>query len=593
MGSLTYFNFDIVIVMIVIFFAAYSFYRGFFRSFKLFLQILLSFTVIELLNAKLLNSADFHLFNQKVLSFANKLEKIIYISNKNLMSIYLIYALVFIVVFLLIHFLFMFFAPSAENLIIKTPKLLSRIVSLFLGLASAYIIVIVMIFSSLSFIPINNKGLSRAVINNPLKVTYIEKYNEMNLELESSYSRYSYLTDLINGQTLEYELAKLNNITKKIYAVDLVIEELIFPILQSEESKTIINDQLPISNLIVSGYSYALASVKEGKIIYDLIIEKEATNPNLDLIKSQYDFIVNYQDYIKFIFELNQELDDLDLEALLNWTIEQYNLDYPDKLTNLVIASKFYCFTNDWFYAVLSSKNPSRSDLSNYNKTLRQALANNDEVLILAQSFTKDYQELSSNKSEDLQDIYYEIFQMFELLKRLHIKFSRFDNNLSFSLKLSLCKLKFNPEKDNLFNSPIVWADINDTFTSCKTKVVEFDGSHLVCDNYYNDAALFSEYVFVSLADSFDESTPIDGNGMEMILKRFEKIINDDRFISEMIATRMIDVLIIDQNDTPYLKELYLSNKINDEAINTLINSDYQFISSISRKYLLENYLSE
>lgn len=590
MGSLTYFNFNIVIVMVLVFFAAYSFYCGLFRSLKLFLQFFISFIVSEVLGRQLINSKDYHQFNESLLAFLTKLEKYIYIEHKNLFSIIMIYLIVFVIVFLLVHIVFMFFSPSPEERILQPPKRLSRFLSLLPGVLSAYMVSVILIFGSLNFVPMNDKGLNKAFLNNPLKITSIEKYNEFSVELESSYQRYAYNLDLVNGQVLDFELEKLYDITQKIYEVDHFFEDVVFPILESEDAKKYLNTHLPNSSLSVKGYVYALVSDVDEKKVYDLVIEKEMTNSRLELIKSVYKFTMTHQEYIKFIFEFNQEITYDNLSDLLLFINEKNINETSKELKNLITAGKFYYLHSEWFISKLSDEVISPTDLLTYKKLLTQYLFNNDKTYLLAEAYLAEYEQIKDNTSLDLSNIIEEVYSMFKFYKKVSKRINMYNHNLPLSLKLSLSKIDFDPQKNDLFDSVLIWATLNDSFMSCEKKVIDFDGSLEVCDNYYNQIALFSEYLIVSLADDYDYLTPIDHDGMAIILDRFDKF-TSDKFINPQVAQQIFEALVFDQNNYSLINKLYQLDLLTTEAIEVITSSDYQFISSISKSYLKEKYL--
>lgn len=591
MGSLTYFNFNIVIVMILVFFAAYSFYCGFFRSFKLFLQFFISLVVTELISRQLINSKDFHIFNHKLLIFLNKIQKYIYLEHKNLISISIVYLLIFIVIFSLIHLLFLLFSPSPEKRILKPPKLLSRLLSILLGLINTYMIVIIIIFGSLDYIPIKNNGLNKIILNNPLKVTSIEKYNELSIMLEPSYQMYSYHLDLISGQLFGFELDRLLAITNKIYELDYFLEDVVFGALEDEESRSYLTNNLPNSNLSVKGYSYALITIVDTKNVYDVILAKEMNNPQFELIKSSYDFIITHQEYIKFVFEFNQEISLDNLDNLLLFINDKDINESFKELKNLITTGKFYYLMAEWFvFSLTDQPLTSYTNLASYQQLLNLSFYDNEKINLLANLYLEDYDQIKANSSYDLYPFLANIYTMFRLVNKSLKKFDKYNYYLPLNVKLSLSILDFNPNKNNLFDDILVWATVNDTFMSCEKRILDFDGSLAVCDNNYNNIAFFSEYIFSSLLDDINQPMVIDGHQLAIILTRFDKF-TSDRYINNQVAKQIFESIVFDQDSYSLISKLYRLDLLTIDAIEIIVNSDYQFISPTCKAYLSNKYL--
>lgn len=578
MEVLKQFNFDFVIIAIFTFGIAFSFYRGFGRTIIRFFQLASFFLVVELLNRVLLLSNDFHRFVNFINNFIEKISKIFRLTNQpQMFAVWLIYLIIFILISILIKIIKLFIKPSLEKQIIKKPRILSRTFGSIVGLINSYLSLILIIGLGFNVIPYQNKGLTKLLMNNPYQVTSVEKYNHFRFNFDTEYKKLLQAEDYLKNSRLYSELNQIYEINERIYFIEEDLALNFNIMITTNSAKSLIQTNLPNTNLSILGYTKALLANDGEQKVYEIVLSEESSETNIYFTRliEYFNFLVQNERYVDLFFAFDQDLSDDNFDELFTFILDENNY-FNEDFEELIIDMKILEYINSWINGYISDLVEDVD--TSYQEALQAVLADHQKTLQLARHFNQRF--LSDFQTSELKELgLLHIYEQYKHLFSEYIKHQEslkdINSNLRLSTRIILARQKSKIRNINELDNPLIWAYLNDELLHEHSNkgVSEFYLETLIINKLYNK----------------NETLIIDDNVVESMMGNLDKLV-EENLIQTNNAQKLMKQFIISGDKLSLFDYLVMTKQVTQSGIEKLINGNYQYITIEVRKYLEQKY---
>lgn len=486
MDFLRHFNFDFVIITVLLFGIFFYFYRGFVKSAIRLFQLGLFFVVVELINKKLVLLAEFQKFSASINKLINNSAKFFKISElPSLLSVWIIYLIIFIIIWAIISLCKLIFRPSVEKELTHKPKIYSRILGSIIGFVNAYLALVLIIALGFDIIPYQKKGLTRVFVEQSLKISSFENYNYYRLTIKDEYDDLKEAEDYLTNRLL-------TSITTKIFAIDSEMRNIendflvnLDILITSSTAKSLINNHLPTTNLSVAGYTKALLAKAGNQKIYQIVQSEEenalSTNPHLSRLVRYFTFLEQNQIYIELLFAFNEDLTTSNLTSLYNFILDEDN-GYLQHFNELSLALEVYQGLNQWIYDQVKDETSGTT----YEEVIANVLKDHQKTLALAKKFQNHYQTNFNNPSlKVIGEKYNFLFRQYEKYAK---QIETINQNINISNKIILVKTFKDPSKFKLVQNPLLWGYFTDVIDGTPSNMDELQNQmHFILEirTYY------------------------------------------------------------------------------------------------------------
>lgn len=540
MSFLTNFNFDIIIIIFTITILVISFYQGFYKSLRTFLYVVLPLWLTLAINKTVVASKI--LDPVLIFLYSFKYGHTIY----TVVSGFLIFACMFVVVWLL-------FTITKLNRLedVTRRKVLGlRFVALFFGIVETYVLIFILMGLLYIVLPFSDNGiLTKSLLktaNDKYEVTEIvklqvdlEKYNKINEDI-----------DIIDGDKIKRNYQEFKEAQELIFEIDRRFSDTLYGYL-STASKELLDTNLPVNSMGITGYARALLA-KDGKTtVYDKISKMENKNANSRKINFYHKKLFALEGWVIFIFDsLNADTDNLELitDSMVHagplFTLKISNLKQLRDMLTKVDDFRIYKDIYPSIFSHLKEEEFDKSDLKSYQ-------------VMFNQTFYDD--EKRSELLDFLKANYLSEARLVGAIIRLEnsVVDSTLNYNVSISSNIFLTENVYYMNFSKRWkNNGLIYAYVHDAIISGN-----------------NHAKFLTDYIYFNhLLDSND--TVVSVSEVQFLLNNIQELINQKTLSSEAAMIVLEDITF----------DGYLDG-LEDSAIT-------EFTSSVHTSERITNYFS-
>lgn len=577
MGSTTHFSLDILIVLLFAFIIILSWQKGFYKTLRLFITLILVVVGLQIgsnvLFDFLRSSTHLSIFQSMSFIFLGNPGLI---SSKNVLLTMLTYIVFFLVMWLVVYICMLPFRKSREKELVHIPKKWSVIMSIILGTVNSVIVLNVFIFSMMFVVPVqNNHIITNLFINQMGTVSTIQTLNRLEIEIEPTYEKLQLAEETITGRAYQESIIKLQEIKEQVYVIDQHIADIIIPLLESPLSYTLINEHLPSNNFTVMGYTYALVQMSNRKSIYEIIIDQEKNNTQLEAIQMHLDWLLKHQLLVRVLFMLEADLEEASLENIgqsidsINNSIKNNkhrsaDISIYDKVTRPI--SEFYVLKDSiaqWFG--LDHNHLSIEDLIEELKgKMRDPIA----LQLAASNFTLG-EVLNTNEKNKIT---VDAIKVFFNLVESHIEGFTAVDYLYPSLALLSHEYKIlSSLREKIYTSLLINSWMNDVFENTKD-VSSF---------------LFHYILLYVWMDVENRTIAISQSDMDGILAKVQTDFETHSYLSLQAVTMAFDNFVMHRQGLQHLLE---EGIYSPDVVHSFTASQWSFISDEAKVYI-QNFI--
>lgn len=567
-------HFDILLIMFLAFSVLFSWWKGAYKSLRFFLAIILTFLALEVFSSTIFTylSSSNHLHIIDGLSSWMSFLPVLY-ENRFTFMVFLIYIIVYIAVWSILALVMLPFRVKRENTFTYQPKKWKKFVSMILGLVNGVALTFIFLGGIHYIVPVHsNQIITSTVINHTGNFTSIQVMNQLRLEVEPAYLEFQEFEDHMKNHKYTKSYEYLLSIKETVYEIDLEFQNNLIPMFQNPLSSSLIMGDLPEDLYDVRGYTYALVYSGDRKTNYELILDQEYTNPQKESIEEHFDWLIDNQLFIRLIFQLGDDLEEMTPADLSNaistlestiYTNIHKNAD-EKKYQEVAQDIRYFVETKDYFRSLIDiDTNLSESAQRN---AFNDALLNTTSLMQLATNYQSSYstqlfyQEFQ--KELDLGDAFFGM-----LLKHI----SNFVPKDYLYLSSSIISKEYPAlTKAVEKNNEKTWlnAFINDAFMKQSNQVSRLYYYQFLTNRW------FSEYDMVQ---------PITDSEFQSIMSKIDADTQTNHFFTAAAIKTAFDYFVFDIQGLVYLYETGVFTQSNLEI---LIQNDWTFISLEAQNHL-------
>ncbi|MGD9887516.1 MAG: CvpA family protein [Bacilli bacterium] len=562
MEYLSTFNFDIIIVLVliasIIAGAYYSLYRQIRKTLVLIVPLVALYFVLPPLMTFIKSTSAIYDILVKIISFVGRFLKLG--AYQNIMISGLIGLISFVIMALMISFIFQLFTVPIEKRVLRSTPWFSRVVGGLFGLIKGYVLIILILLFMKPIADINyHKPFTKVIVDTSLVYLPVSKLNEVQNVNVALYQEYQEAFDHVSGNKVLATLNFLDDVNDQFIDLDTYIDTTMLDQL-SADSQTLIT-----THLTGTDYLTALLTDVDGTLVIDTVLTDEKNNPNIATIKEKLTFLLSHRGYWVF------------LSTILTNPINTYEYDeisqaYRDNQESLLELFPSLRYKNEF---VLYMQN--LSFFENNFLDFKTILA--DETITDFASYQISFQDAINNHFSDYATSFtsYAFAETSPTLISLRSMFSeamKYETNLALmDINMSLpTRVILGKRYDEWFTNPL-W----ETEVLINSYCLDSLGSYQAQGNN-----LYSEYFFfnyLSEGMTFDDLFSIDD--LEIMLTNLEVLVNDG-LLAQTTATGFIDSLF----QTPNSLFVQMNNR------SLLTNTFLVDASNLSHPYLSSEFVS-
>lgn len=546
------FNFDIIILLVLIAMASSSLYFGLYRQTRKTLTLIGPIIVLYFLFNKIMKLVNNSSFGFKISTGLSKLLKInIYQSMTYTMIIYII---CWLILGFIIRFLYGIYRMPIEKKVLTKPSWISKVISLILGIINAYVIIMILMFALKPLITIDyEKPITKVFVktsNDVVTVSNLNKFQNVNIQ---EYLEYQESIDYFTGYKVANHYQNIVDFLESLPNINETLKNN-FPNLSTASQEIITKD------LIDDNYLQAFMS-GEKTINFKVVLKNEKTNPIYSELDALYNILLSNKGYL-FVYHkyLNNQLENYDYP-----TLTKIILDNQEEILNQFVQTK----SKDQFLGVVADF----SFQVTYRDEFFQILGIEDTITIKDQVQASE-EMINSERLFSLAANFIEHFQddnnpIITGIKKTFMKTLNSEKNINnISRQMSLAgKLVFGKDYEYWFVYH-TW-EKNILIKTYLMETISFQEA--------NGYRLYSEYFFYEyLVSDFTFEEPIDIDDFNIILFRLNQIVVDD-ILKEPAAIRYLENLFIDNRSV--LGCLIKKGLVSPSLFSDLLTIENQYLS--------------
>ena len=476
------FNFDIIIILILISSIVSGLYFNLYRQGKRTISFIIPFIILYFsFNPILNNIKNISIINDPIIGIINFFKIETYRESTYAL---IIYFGLYIALNLIIKLVYSLFRVPVQKRVLSKPSALSKLLSSFLGLLHGYVLVLLIMFVLNPLITINyEKPITRFITSTSNDVITISNYNRLkNINI----IRYESYENSINQLTGREALDNYNRILDEfdgfLELENEFINEII-PVLSNDSTNLIDKN-----NMLDSYYSNRLIILahEKGKPIVNRLREINA------FIEKRYAFLKAYYNLSDYSYPtLSTYL--INSEELILEDITK--LQFKDELINIVNIFKNYNESRSVFLDLLEYEPVDiYTDVGYFEKELNT----NTEKFII--SFNNKFPQKDTILLKDLDMI-------FQRYLKSKDKIDSMNPHMSLSTKLTLeSRFSYYFIDVNIKNNPLYWSFIVDSITNLDEKSNSLYSEYVFYINLSNEVNLndFTKEEFIKIVTNLD-----------------------------------------------------------------------------------------
>lgn len=520
------FNFDIIIVLILISSIISGLYFNLYRQGRRTLGLILPMVILFVLFNSIFETIKNIGFIDNAL---NKILDFLKITHKQTAYAVIIYFLSFTLLSIIIRAIYSCFRIPVQKRILNKATPTSRVLCALLGLLNGYVIGMILMFVLNPFIGLNYEK--------PITKIYTETANNV--------LTFSSLNGLKNVNVKKYEetekiLGELTgrNVLNEYNEIISTFETFIN--LEEEFTLTIIPSLSAASSTLINSSDILNSFIQNSKVI----IAFEKSNPNHKRLKE----IKKYLE--KHIIDLSiyKEVSDFEFDTICNYIItnEVALLDklpndlYKDKLFNRIQIITNYYQNKDAYH-----------ELINYT-----AVAINDDVIYYEKMLATNTDEVISAYRQKYGFAITNLNILFASYLKNKEVITKLNPNLSLSAKLNIgVKYNYYFKGDSIFKNKLLKSYLIDTITN-----IDLPGYKL-----------YSEYVFYAKLANGIDLEELSKDEFIVILNNLNKLVIDGIFTKEQAKVYFENLFL------PYNNMFFAL--LSDELIEEIKTIDNEYLS--------------
>lgn len=546
------FNFDIIILLVLIAIASSGLYYGLYRQARKTFTLIIPFIVLYLFFNKIMNFINSSSFGLKISTGLAKFFKIkIYQSMTYTMIIYII---CWLIIGFTIRILYGIYRIPIEKKVLAKPSWVSKVISLLLGVINAYIIVMILMFALKPLITLDyEKPITKTLIRTSNDVFTLSNLNEFQNVNIQEYIEYQESIDYFTGRKADNHYQKIVGFLESIPNINEALKNH-FSNLSNTSQEIITKD------LIDDNYLQAFMS-GEKTINFKVILKNEKSNPIYFELEALYNTLLDNKGYLYLYQEyLNSRLDNDDYPNLTNIIIDnqeeilnQFNqTKAKDQFLRVVNDFSFQLRYRDEFLKILELE--EIATINDQLQTSEQVLAS-EELFTLAANFIEHFQDVNDPIINKIKKTFSKTLHSEKNLRNIH-------SQMALAGKL-------------VFGKDYQYWFVHHTWE--KNILIK---TYLVETMSFQEAIgyrLYSEYFFYEyLIYDFTFENLLDIDDFNVILSRLNKVVTDD-LMKEYEAIRYLENLFIDNESA--LGCLINRNLVSPSLFSDLLVIDNQYIS--------------
>lgn len=545
------FNFDIIIILILLASVMAGLYYSLYRQSKKTLIIVIPFVILFFIFNEIMK-----IFNQ--IKFITSIRDSVFDflkinSYKNITTAIIVYIVSFLVIAFLVRVLLSVFNLSVQRQVMNKPKSASRLLGGLLGLLNGYLIIMILMFGVKPFIDVNYDRPITSLLNETsnefITLTELNECQNVNVE---KFNDYDLALNYLTGRKALDGYNEILNFISSIPLMNQEIQDKIVPIL-SVPSLQLLNS---------SDYVSALLSEADGKVVINTIIKNEKDNQYLSLIKELNKELINKQGYIylknKFLTNDINTYNYDDIYNILASNQDEIANQFSDlrsrnHFKEIVEAGKFYQEYQSTIKTLLEDENIT--DLQSYVNSFETILTNKE----LLNNFASKFKESLKDSDNKIISINIDLFSIYIKYKD---KISLIDFQMPFSARVILGK-----HYSKWFTNKI-WEEQY----LIHSYLIDAISSSTVSGNH-----LYHQYIFYTyLSNNVTFTDDFDINDMNTVFTNIDEMVQSG-LLSENEAIRYIDNLFLYSNSA--FNDLVRQDKVSDTFITELLNVNNVYLS--------------
>ncbi|MGD9604800.1 MAG: hypothetical protein AB7V00_01430 [Bacilli bacterium] len=560
MEYLSTFNFDIIIVLVliasIIAGAYYSLYRQIRKTMILIVPLVALYFVLPPLMTMIKSVSAVYGILEKVFAFIGRFLKLS--SYMNIMITGFIGVIAYILMALVIAFIFQIFATPVEKRVLRSTPTFSRVVAGLFGLINGYVLVILLMLFLKPITDINyHRPLTKIIADTSLVYLPVSKLNEVQNVNVTLHQEYQEAFNHLSGDQVANTMAFLDDINNEFIDINTYIDTVMFNQL-SADSQTLITTHLTNDDYISS-----LLTDVDGTLVLQTVLTEEKNNLEIVTINEKLTFIANYRGYWTFFSTLfTNPINTYDYSE-----IAQIYTDNIDSLTSIFSSIRLQhefeehmenlLFFNTYYASFVSILGDgSVTDFASYQTSFQN---------VMVSSFSDYVTAFVNYPFEASNPVLTSIKYMFQLANKNATNMALLNENMSKPAQIMLAN-RF----EEWFSVPVWEAEV-----LINSYIKDSLGSYLA-----GGYCLYHEYFFfqyLSEGITFDDLFSVDD--FSQMLTNLETTVNSG-LITESQASGFIDGLFL-------LSDSIIFKLANHEQIT---NSLYEDIALLNHPYFSENF---
>ena len=551
------FNFDIIILLILIASIITGIYFGFYRQARKTFTILVPFIVLYFVFEKiilLLETLSFYSFIQDKV-FKNVTKFIGLSQYLNTTTILVIGIIAYVLIALFVSFIFSLFKVSAIKQITKKPNTFSKVNACILAIINGYVLIIILMYSMKPLTNLNYNlfvtDLFTKTSNEVITISKLNEYQYLNVEKHQNYENaFAHLS----GKKVYSIYLELNTFYESLDEINNQIKNEYYPSM-TDESKTLIDD-----NLVGEDYIGCLLKTVNNRVVFLSILAHEKNSVNYTILREKYNYLLNHRGYIFInenllsndfstysVFELNEIFQNNKDEILNHFSDLRIRNDFIKKLEALNFFTSHY----DEYKNLVDD---NINDLDAYLIAYENIFHDYDELAIFANIFVENYPDLQPNTIE------FYIFTGLNDFLNNQETIKLMNNNMSISTALTIIN-----------NNKLVNGDLSKFHPLLKAYLKD---SILYPTKGYD---LYHEYFFYKyLAYNINLNDGLDIDDFNIILTNLDNSVNQN-IISTQEAQVYLEALF--SNSHSVIFDLRCRKKVADTLFQEIKNLNNQYIT--------------
>lgn len=532
MGVFESFNFDIIIVLILVSSLIFGLYFTLYRQLRRTIVLILPFVILSFsfnLIYRLITGVGFIKdYGFKALEFIGFDTYVEYAFSL------IVYFFSYLVIAIIIRVVYSFFRISVKNRVLGKKSGYSKVASALLGLLNGYILGMLLMFILSPFIGLNyNKPLTKvylATTNDALTFSRLNQVSNTNTEL---YLEYEDTLGALTGRDVLNAYDKIN--LKFTY----------FEELEAEFNNELLEKLSPVSVNLLAENKLLYSFVKGANVIFG----NEKQTDHLKRLRQINKAIRNDLVYLNIYYNLVNK----DEDAVINYVVDNYDdliLEASRNLERDTLIKEYNIFTRyienkDEYLSLLEYESVDIvSDVIYYETYLNKNL---DSFII---DFNLRY---ANEETEEIKKLK-KVFASYTANKDLFID-SQYDFSLSTKLTL-VSNYRYYYKKEVVFKNQLINVYLKET----------------LLDLNANGHELYSEYFFYKKLNVNSDADEITMNDFLIILDNLDKVVDGGMFNLAEANVYLYNLFAS--------KKQILLQKLNDNVIDEIKLLDNKFISA-------------